>query len=84
MLLLILGMKVVLVSRGSSEPGSPGNLIHSRPDPALPTPKRCDSGVRPASQTSFFLALGLVEFAAGVAWNFGLLSGALFVEGHME
>ena len=31
-----------------------------------------DSVVRPASLSAFFLALGLVEFAAGDAWNLHL------------
>ena len=53
--------------------------VHSRPDPGLPTPKQWkklhllpnpqESGVKSACLPTFFLALGLVEIAAGDAWN---------------
>ena len=56
----------------------PGSPVHPRPDPGLPTPKRWKglhllvsfgAGERWARLATFFLALGLVEFCSGNAWN---------------
>ena len=80
MVSLILAMEVALRLRVSGQPGSP--IPYTRFTPGQiqgfqrqSDGKGCilldpqDSGVRPACQTSLFVALRLVEFAAGDAWN---------------
>ena len=86
MLRLVRGRMRVLVT-SNTRPGIP---VHSRPEPGLPKPKRWKRltpsppppppkpqvlCARPACLSTFFLTLGLVDFAA---WTLGTCSRRLF------